>query len=266
MRRDRYMEGFKIQACSHHTPGTVQLLSSLLHRQHRILLNVIRISSSLPKLGGHQAHDDAHGPDANYQQHNPALRHGAVQLHGENSLVALDGHGQQVGHRGRQADVDEGVADVPLLLSEGPSPGARVQHQVGIGDASKQVRCSHVGQEIVDGKVEATVHEDGHHHQQVGQDNNEAHRQAQSNHDAVPRRPSFTDFLAHSVIEEDCSDMTPVQTSKTPSAAFSGVAKRGDATPGRRLRITVTQISCTAPAVTFQSLLFSKQVLLKDSH
>ena len=181
---------------------------------------VVQVALAVPQHGGHQAHGDAHGPDADDQQHHPALAHLAVQLHGEDGLVALHGHGQQVGHRGREADVDQGPADVPLLLGERAGPGARVQHQVGVGDAGKQVRRGHVAQEIVDGEVEAAVHEDGHHHHEVGQHHDATHRQAQSEHRVVPGGPGHADPLTHPVVEE--GDVVAVVAGVGRSAALHG--------------------------------------------
>lgn len=87
---------------------------------------ILQMALTVPHHGGHHAHDDAHRPDADYQQHNPTLTHLAVQLHGEDGLVALDGDSQQVGYRRRQADVNQGPADIPLILCQHAGPGARV--------------------------------------------------------------------------------------------------------------------------------------------
>lgn len=162
----------------------------------------MQITLAVPDGRGHQAHEDAHGPNAQYQQHDAPPGHGAVQLHGDDGLVALHSDGQQAGHRGRQADVNQGSTDVPLLHGEPAGPGARVQHQVGVCNSCKQVCCSHVAKEIVDGEVEAMVHEDGHHHHHVGQGYNDAHCQSQSNHHNVPRRPHCPDLFPHQIVEE----------------------------------------------------------------
>lgn len=163
---------------------------------------VEQITLAVPDGRGHQAHDDAHCPNAQDEQPDAPPGHGAVQLHGDDGLVAFHGHGQQAGHRGRQADVDQGSADVPLLLCERACPGARVQHQVGIGNPCKQVCCSHVAKEIVDGEVEAAIREDGHHHHYVGQGHDDTHCQSQSNHHKVPRRPQRPDLFTHQIVEE----------------------------------------------------------------
>lgn len=163
---------------------------------------VPQVALAVPERGRHQAHEDAHGPDADDQQHHPPLAHLAVQLHGQDGLVTLHGDGQQVGHGRRQADVDQGPAHVPLLLGERAGPGARVHHQVGVGDAREQISRGHVAQEVVDWEVEAAVHEDGRHHHQVGQDDDDGHRQAQSDDQDVPRLPFQIDLLFHDVVEE----------------------------------------------------------------
>lgn len=50
--------------------------------------------------------------------------------------------------------------------------------------------------------MKATVHKDGNHYHQVGQDDDETHSQAQSNHHKVPGRPRHTDLLANPIVEE----------------------------------------------------------------
>lgn len=50
------------------------------------------------------------------------------------------------------------LSEKPLVQTEFCSPGPSVEHQVHVGDPSKQVSCSQVPQQVVDGVMEASVH------------------------------------------------------------------------------------------------------------
>ncbi len=54
----------------------------------------LEVADAAPAHGGDQTQHDGDEPDAHDQQHHPVVGHLAVQLHGEDGLVALqrDGH------------------------------------------------------------------------------------------------------------------------------------------------------------------------------
>lgn len=81
-------------------------------------------------------------------------------------------------------------------------PGARVEHQVHVGDACEQVGRRQVPQQVVDGVVEPAVHEDGQHDQDVGEDDESTDQQSQRNHHIVFSLPPFADVLLAHVVEE----------------------------------------------------------------
>ncbi len=90
----------------------------------------------------------------------------------------------------------------PLIDGEIDGPGARVEHQVQVGDAGEQVGGRQVPQQVVDGVVEPAVYEDGQHDQDVGEDDEGADQHAQNHHHLVFGRPRVTDVLLAEVVEE----------------------------------------------------------------
>lgn len=77
---------------------------------------VFQVAQAVPAHGGDQAHDDSHQPDEDDDDKHPPRAHLTVQLHVEDGLVALHGHGQEVDHGRRQAGVDQRLPYEPLLL------------------------------------------------------------------------------------------------------------------------------------------------------
>ena len=95
---------------------------------------VSQVAQAVPAHGGNQAHDNSHQPDDDDDHKNAPGAHLAVQLHVEDGLVALHGHGQEVEHRGRQAGVDQSLAHEPIVLGKLNGPRTSVKHQVEVGD------------------------------------------------------------------------------------------------------------------------------------
>ncbi len=69
------------------------------------------VADAAPAHGGHQTQHDGDEPDAHDQQHHPVVGHLAVQLHGEDGLVALQRDGHQIDDGRRQAGVDQTLRD-----------------------------------------------------------------------------------------------------------------------------------------------------------
>ena len=95
---------------------------------------VPQVAEAVPAHGGHQAHDNGHHPDAYNEHDHAAVGHLAVQLHGEDGLVALYRDGQQVDHGRREAGVNQPLAHKPLVFGQLDRPGARVEHHVEVGN------------------------------------------------------------------------------------------------------------------------------------
>lgn len=77
---------------------------------------VLQVAQAVPAHGGDQAHDYGHQPDEDDDDENTPGAHLTVQLHVEDSLVALHSHGQEVEDRSRQAGVDQRLSHKPLVL------------------------------------------------------------------------------------------------------------------------------------------------------
>lgn len=90
----------------------------------------------------------------------------------------------------------------PLIDGELDGPGARVEHQVQVGDAGEQVGGRQVPQQVVDGVVEPAVHEDGQHDQDVGEDDEGADQQAQRHHHHIFGLPRLAEVLLAEAVEE----------------------------------------------------------------
>lgn len=160
------------------------------------------VADAVPAHAGDGAHDNRHGPDDDDHHHHPTVAHARVQLHAEDGDVPFDGDGQEVGHRGRQAGVDESLAEQPGADGQPPCVGSRVEHEVKVGQTGEEVGRRQVGHEIVDGEVETAVHVDGHHDQQVGQHDEDAHRDAQSHHQLADCVPLGGQKLPTAVVKE----------------------------------------------------------------
>lgn len=160
------------------------------------------VTDAIPAHAGDGPHDDGHSPDDHNDHHHPAVAHPRVQLHAEHRDVPLDGDGQQIGHRGRQAGVDEALAQEPRADRQSPGVRARVEHQVEVGQPGKEVRGGQVGHQVINRKVEAAVDVDGHHDQEVGQHDEDTHGDAESHHQLADRVPFRGQVLPAPVVEE----------------------------------------------------------------
>lgn len=121
-------------------------------------------TDAIPAHTGDGTHDDGHGPDHHDHHHHPPVAHPSVELHPEDGDVPLDGDGQQVGHRGGEAGVNEALAEQPRADRQPTGVGPRVEHEVKICQAGKEVRSRQVGHQVINREVEATVDVDGDHH------------------------------------------------------------------------------------------------------
>lgn len=92
------------------------------------------------------------------------------------------------------------LSEEPLAHSEFTGPGPSVEHQVQVGDPSKQVSCRQVPQQVVDGVMEASVYNDGRYNQDVRQNDEAAHSQPQSHYGIIPFTPVGGDNLVGLVV------------------------------------------------------------------
>ncbi len=94
--------------------------------------------------------------------------------HGEE---ALDGDGQETDDGRRERDEDASLSQEPQQRRQLQRSGAR-QHDVQhVGESGQQVRQRQVAQQVVHGHVELLVLPDGHEHDQVLHDDEEAHEE-----------------------------------------------------------------------------------------
>ena len=162
----------------------------------------VQAADAVPAGAGDGAHHDGQRPDDDDHHHHAPVAHARVQLHAEDGDVALDGDGQQVGHRGGERRVDEPLAQQPGGHGEAPRVGPRVEHQVEVRQPREEVGRRQVGHQVVDGEVEAAVDVDGHHDQQVGQHDEHAHADAQAHDQLADRVPLAHQELLAAVVEE----------------------------------------------------------------
>lgn len=129
---------------------------------------VVQVADAVPAEAGHSPHEDGDGPHQHDQQGHPPLRQVAVDFPVHDGDVALQGDDQQVGQRGREADVQESLPDEISFHRELPRHVARVEHEVHVRDASQEVRGGEVGEKVVEGVVEPLVGDDGSYDHGVG--------------------------------------------------------------------------------------------------
>jgi len=163
---------------------------------------VLQTADAVPAQAGDGPHGDGHGPDDDDHHHHAAVAHARVQLHAEHGDVALDGDGEQVGHGGREAGVDQALAQQPGGHGQAPGVGPGVEHQIEVGQSGEEVGSRQVGHQVVDGEVESPVDVDGDHHQEVGEHDEDAHGDAQAHHQPADGVPVGGQVLATVVVEE----------------------------------------------------------------
>ncbi|KFQ21104.1 hypothetical protein N331_00151, partial [Merops nubicus] len=121
------------------------------------------------------AGDGAGQPDADHGHHSPLQSHDAVVAQGvEDGDVAVHGDDPQEGEGGHDGPADEQVDDVVHVADDA---GADHQHAVlqqqqeeclrQVADAHQHVRDGQAADEVVRGRVQVPVLQDGSHHQQV---------------------------------------------------------------------------------------------------
>lgn len=77
-----------------------------------------------------------------------------------------------------------------------------MEHEKHVCNASKEVSSCQVPQQVVDGVVETPVDDDSSDDQQVGQEHNDTHCQAQGNYQDILRSPVCSQLFAAVVVEE----------------------------------------------------------------
>lgn len=83
------------------------------------------------------------------------------------------------------------LSEEPLVHGEFSGPGPGVEHQVHVGDAGEQISRRQVPQQVVNGVMEASVHKDGQHDQDVSRNDEAADSQSYTNHDVILYTPNI---------------------------------------------------------------------------
>lgn len=186
-----------------------------------------QVADAVPAQTGHGPHEYGDGPDQHDQQGHPPLSQVAVDLPVHDGDVALQSYDQQVGQRGRQADVQHALAEEVLVNRQLPWHIARVEHEVHVGDAREEVRGGEVGQKIVEGIVKSLVGDHGSYDHGVGEQNETAEQRAHHLHqDELSFVPVV---LCAGVVVEEAHELVIV-TGVVVTGHFRGDSEKGEGT------------------------------------
>ena len=143
---------------------------------------VVQVADAVPAQTRHGPHEDGDAPHQHDEQGHPPLRQVAVGLEVHDGDVSLQSDDQQVGQRGREADVQQALAEKVFFDRQFVRRLPGVEHEVHVGDARQEVWGGEVGEQIVERVVEPLVGDDSSYDHGVGEQDETAEEGAHHLH------------------------------------------------------------------------------------